>query len=79
MLGQIGEALPFELWRLDGRQNLGQGISRPPSYYIKSKVVITASGVCANAPLLCSLAEFGEDSLMFSVDYPCEDSAIAAQ
>jgi len=39
--------------------------------------LITTAGVCSDAALLCSLAEIGEDSVMFSTDYPYEDVQIA--
>ncbi len=82
ILGHMGETLPFMLWRLDSRALTspgGRAMKKPPSQYIREHIVITTSGVCANGPLLCSLSEMGEDSVMFSTDYPYEDAELAAQ
>lgn len=81
ILGHMGETLPFDLWRLDSRSQTttaGRAMKKPPSQYIREHIVITTSGVCADAPLLCSLSAMGDDSVMFSIDYPYEDSAVAA-
>ena len=39
--------------------------------------VITTSGACAPGPLADAVAALGEDSVMFSVDYPYEDTQTA--
>lgn len=80
ILGHMGETLPFMLWRLDSRiltTRYGKSMKRPPSQIIREHFMITTSGVCANGPLLCSLEELGEDKVMFSVDYPYEDTQAA--
>lgn len=82
ILGHMGETLPFELWRLDSRAqttSAGRAMKHPPSEYIRKNIVVTTSGVCANGPLLCSLLELGEDSVMFSTDFPYEDALVAAR
>jgi 2,3-dihydroxybenzoate decarboxylase len=53
-------------------------LQKKPSQYIKENFVVTTSGVCANAPLLCSIEALGEDNVLFSVDYPYESSEVAA-
>lgn len=81
ILGHMGESLPFMLWRLDSRIKVtpfAKDMKRLPSEIIRRHIVITTSGVCSEAPLLCSLKELGEDSVMFSVDYPYEDIQTAA-
>ncbi len=81
ILGHMGETLPFLLWRLDSRcrfQSPDKSDARPPSEVIRNNIVITTSGVCSHPSLLCALAALGEDSVMFSVDYPYEDCSIAA-
>jgi 2,3-dihydroxybenzoate decarboxylase len=82
ILGHMGETLPFLLWRFDSRWQLGSGqIGKPdwlPSETIKQNIVITTAGVCDNGPLLASIAALGEDNVLFSVDYPYEDTATAA-
>lgn len=81
VLGHMGEALPFMLWRIDSRIDIGpfgKKMKKKPSEIIREHLVITTSGACSNGPLLCSLYELGEDSVMFSVDYPYEDTSAAA-
>ena len=80
ILGHMGEALPFELWRFDSRTAIrpkNQQLSRKPSEIIKQNILITTSGVCSDGALLCSLAEMGNNSVMFSTDYPYEDVRVA--
>ena len=82
ILGHMGETLPFFLWRFDSRwqMELGEDLAPDalPSAIIKRNFAITTSGVCATQPLLLALEALGEDSVMFSVDYPYEDTQIAA-
>lgn len=80
ILGHMGEALPFELRRFDSRTAIrpkNQQLSRKPSEIIKQNILITTSGVCSDGALLCSLAEMGDNSVMFSTDFPYEDVQIA--
>jgi 2,3-dihydroxybenzoate decarboxylase len=82
ILGHMGETLPFLLWRLDSRWQCELGKQLPqdalPSDIIKRHVAITTSGVCDPGPLAQAIDALGEDNVMFSVDYPYEDSQIAA-
>jgi 2,3-dihydroxybenzoate decarboxylase len=82
ILGHMGETLPFFLWRFDSRwqMELGEDLAPDalPSAIIKRNFAITTSGVCATQPLLLALEALGEDRVMFSVDYPYEDTQIAA-
>jgi 2,3-dihydroxybenzoate decarboxylase len=48
-----------------------------PSAIIKRHFAITTSGVCDPGPLAEAIGALGEDNVMFSVDYPYEDSQIA--
>lgn len=83
LLGHMGEGLPFMLWRLDSRWSfhnhrgveLAQG---KPSAYLRRNLYITTSGVCSDAPLLCSLLALGADRMLFGTDYPFESMAVAA-
>ena len=81
ILGHMGEGLPFHMWRFDRRyaaaDHAGYTLPQPPSFYIRRNIAITTAGVCDDAALLCSIAALGEDRVMFSVDYPFEDSAVA--
>ena len=80
ILGHMGETLPFQFWRFNSRSAVrprNQQLPKKPSEIIKQNFLITTSGVCSDAALLCSLAELGEDSVMFATDYPYEDVLIA--
>ncbi|MEW6255154.1 MAG: amidohydrolase family protein [Pseudomonadota bacterium] len=80
ILGHMGETLPFVLWRLDSRAELITG-KRPlqlkPSDYLKRNLFVTTSGQCDDVPLIAAISALGADQVMFSVDYPYEDSAVA--
>ena len=82
ILGHMGETLPYLLWRLDSRWQLQVGKELPlderPSTIFKRNFVITTSGVCDPGPLADAIGAIGEDSVMFSVDYPYQDSQVAA-
>ena len=81
LLGHMGETLPYLLWRLDSRFRIGAGapkLKRNPSDYIRDNIAVTTSGVASADPLRCALSALGEDRVMFSVDYPFEDTAPSA-
>lgn len=83
ILGHMGETLPYLLWRLDSRSRIqarqGAGPGKLPSEVIRKNIVVTTTGVCSHPSLLCALSALGEDSVLFSVDYPYEDCAVAAR
>lgn len=78
ILGHMGECIPFHLWRLDQRYPeanlMGSKLPHPPSFYIRRNIAITTSGVCDTLALRCSLDQIGAENVLFSVDYPYEDS-----
>ncbi len=81
ILGHMGETLPYVLWRLDSRsriQSQAGDTTRLPSEIIRKNIAVTTTGVCSQAALTCAIAALGEDRVMFSVDYPYEDSRVAA-
>lgn len=82
ILGHMGETLPYLLWRLDSRWacTLGRELApqEKPSAIFRRHFAITTSGVCDHAALAEALAAMGEDAVMFSVDYPYEDTQVAA-
>ena len=80
ILGHMGETLPFMLWRLDSRAAFiygGRPLAEPPSAYLKRNLYVTTSGECSDAPLIATLASLGEDHVLYSIDYPYEDSGTA--
>ena len=82
VLGHMGEMLPFELWRLDSRTHLlakTRPLKMAPSMYLKQNLYVTTSGQCDDAPLICSLLSLGDTHVLFSVDYPYENSSTATQ
>ncbi len=54
-------------------------LPQSPSFYIKRNIAITTSGVCSDPSLRCALDAMGENNVMFSVDYPFENTEVAAQ
>jgi len=83
ILGHMGEMLPYFAYRLDSRYAVIQDPVRPrlsknPSEYLRSNLLVTTSGVCQDSALQCAIAEMGEDRVLFSVDYPYEDASSAS-
>ena len=80
ILGHLGETLPYLLWRFDSRAKLyGVKLKREPSQYIRENIWVTMSGMYSAEPLQCSIAALGEDRVMFSADYPFENSEEAGR
>ena len=81
ILGHMGEALPYQLWRLDSRSQLYQTrkINKKPSEYIRENVFITITGVFDFPPLMCALLALGAERVLFSVDYPYESTKDAVE
>ncbi len=75
ILGHMGEALPFALWRIDN------SLSRPGNKPIKFRETfcrnfyVTTSGFFSTPALLCCMMEMGIDRVLFSIDYPFEENA----
>jgi 2,3-dihydroxybenzoate decarboxylase len=74
ILGHMGETLPFFLWRLDQRAGAfaDDAPELAPSQLVRRNIRITTAGTFSNEPLRCALDALGEDSVMYSVDYPFE-------
>ncbi|CAM3961442.1 Putative metal-dependent hydrolase of the TIM-barrel fold protein [Bordetella tumbae] len=80
LLGHMGEALPYQRWRLDSRfaaYPSGIKLARKPSEYIGTNILITTSGVCSASALAGAIGELGAQAVFFSVDYPYESTAEA--
>lgn len=79
LLGHLGEALPYLLWRLDDRAGAfgAPDAALKPAELIRRNVAITTSGMFADAPLTCALQGLGEDAVLFSVDHPFESMTAA--
>jgi 2,3-dihydroxybenzoate decarboxylase len=80
ILGHLGEFLPFQKSRFDSRYrtlDLEAPLRRPPSAYIGSNILLTTSGILAPEAVQAAVLTAGEDAVMFSIDYPYEDTAAA--
>lgn len=70
ILGHMGEALPFLLWRIDW------SLKRPGNRPVEFRKAfcehfhVTTSGNFSDTALLCSIMELGADRIMFAVDWP---------
>jgi len=76
VVGHMGENLPFSLMRANSV--LSQADPGAPSVadVIRGHVHITISGYTTTPPLLCALAVFGADRIMFASDYPFGDPVV---
>lgn len=81
VLGHMGEALPFWLWRLDFMAapgaRAGRGNQLEPSEYFKRNFSITTSGVEDPLALRFCIDKLGIDSIMWAIDYPFQPTAPA--
>lgn len=81
VLGHMGEALPFWLWRLDFMgapgARAGRGNQLKPSEYFKRNFSITTSGVEDPLALRFCIDKLGIDSVMWAIDYPFQPTAPA--
>jgi 5-carboxyvanillate decarboxylase len=81
VVGHLGEALPFWLYRLDymhaatvkaGRYESMKPISRKPSEYLRSNVWVTTSGMAWIPAIMFCRDVLGPDRVMYAMDYPYE-------
>ena len=82
ILGHLGEGLPYNVWRIDHRlRKMPQGLParRTMTEYLRSNVFLTTSGNFRTPTLVDAIAEVGADRVLFSVDYPFEETADAAE
>ena len=77
LLGHLGEGLPYDIWRIENRLRLaGETVSlqRSMTEYLRENFHITTSGHFSTPSLNAAIATVGLDRVMFSVDYPYEDT-----
>lgn len=79
ILGHMGEALPFWMFRLDymhtatvrsRRYPNMQPLERKPSDYLKQNFYITNSGMAWEPAVKFTQEQIGEDRVMYAMDYP---------
>ncbi|GAB2832378.1 amidohydrolase family protein [Microbacterium insulae] len=76
IVGHMGEGLPFHLERIENMLSpVVAGHALTVAETLRRNLYLTTSGYNSDAPLLCALAEFGVDHVLFSVDHPFGDSA----
>lgn len=83
VLGHMGEALPFWLWRLDSRlrevmksekeaADHYKDFKKTPSQYFRENFYVTTSGMFWAPTLEFVSKVFGADRIMYATDYPFE-------
>jgi uncharacterized protein len=75
IVGHMGEGLPFHLDRIESMLTpVVTGHSLTVAETLRRNLYLTTSGYNTATPLLCALAAFGVDRVMFSVDHPFASS-----
>jgi hypothetical protein len=75
ILGHLGEGIPFHLRRIDDTlTTVMTGLTKPVSAYFREHFWITTSGYFYNDAFQLTRETFGDDRLIFSVDYPFADN-----
>ena len=80
ILGHLGEGLPYNIWRMDHRlakSSRGIPARRTMAEYLRSNFYLTTSGNFRTSTLVGAIAEMGVDRILFSVDYPFENTVDA--
>jgi 5-carboxyvanillate decarboxylase len=87
ILGHLGEALPYWLWRVDDHRweragmedPLAPKIKKKISQYIKENFYVSTSGNFYLPAFMCAYMGLGADRIMFAVDYPMESAKDAVK
>jgi 2,3-dihydroxybenzoate decarboxylase len=90
ILGHLGEALPFWLWRIDSRweeEKKADPLSavyyknyrKSPTQCFRDNFYVTMSGMYWEPVLHFVCSVLGSDKVMFATDYPYESSKLAAE
>ncbi|HLK47935.1 MAG TPA: amidohydrolase family protein [Bryobacteraceae bacterium] len=79
VVGHLGEALPFWMFRVDfmhramvtaGRHPTVRKLQRKPSDYLRENFYFTTSGMAWEPVILFTLSVFGADRVLYAMDYP---------
>ncbi|MEQ1730117.1 MAG: amidohydrolase family protein [Vicinamibacterales bacterium] len=82
ILGHLGEGLPFTAWRIDhriGKSPRGIPAQRSVTEYLRRNFFLTTSGQFRTAALIDTISEVGSERVLFSIDYPFEETADAVE
>ena len=78
IVGHLGEGLAFHLHRIDTQLNPLAGLPKPIIQYLTEHVWYTTSGYFFDDQFALTRAMFGDDRVVFSVDYPFEETRVAS-
>lgn len=83
IIGHMGEMLAFWAWRMDHRIKKEGWLAKMPcertiTDYLTNNFHITTSGYFQTPALMHAISTMGIDRVMFSVDYPYEDTKQAS-
>jgi predicted TIM-barrel fold metal-dependent hydrolase len=70
ILGDLGETLPFVLWRANDTLARRANLRRSFREYFRDHFFITTSGNFSQPALQCAIAELGVERILFAVDWP---------
>jgi 5-carboxyvanillate decarboxylase len=79
VVGHLGEALPFWLFRLDfmhrasvaaNRYESMKPLQKKPSDYLRENIYVTSSGMADEAAILYCQKVLGVDRVLYAMDYP---------
>ncbi|HWU03101.1 MAG TPA: amidohydrolase family protein, partial [Novosphingobium sp.] len=88
MVGHMGEALPYWLYRLDYMHQAGvrskryarmKPLKKTLAEYMRSNVLVTNSGMAWEPAIKFAQSVVGEDRVMYAMDYPYEYEAREVQ
>ncbi|HEX3783356.1 MAG TPA: amidohydrolase family protein [Pseudonocardiaceae bacterium] len=82
LVGHLGEGLPALLWRTQYNFDLNpfdKKIDKTLPEYFADNIWITTSGNFSDQALTSAILAIGADRILFSVDYPYADPALAAR
>jgi gamma-resorcylate decarboxylase len=84
VLGHLGEGIPVQLWRIDGRNGWMKEPHRYAAkhgvgHYFRKHFYVTTSGNFHTPSMLNVIVELTAERVMFSIDWPFEDVGEGAQ
>jgi predicted TIM-barrel fold metal-dependent hydrolase len=79
ILGHLGEALPFLVWRANDTLARTAKLKRSFREYFTEHFYVTTSGNFSLPSLQCTIAELGVERVMFAVDWPFQPNGEAVK
>ena len=79
ILGHLGEALPYLLWRANDTLSRNAKLQRSVREYFTEHFYITTSGNFSPPALQCCIAELGVEHVLFAVDWPFQPNGAAVK